>query len=321
MKTAAANFHFHDLQPAHEDIHAEVIAGLGQATKSLSPKLFYDLRGSQLFDAITRLPEYYPTRTEIALLERYGDEMAEMLGNDGLLFEFGSGSDAKIRVLLGAMQPQAYAPIDISREQLHLAASTIAADYPQLEVHAVCADYSKPLELPDFCTAPRREAFFPGSSIGNFDPEQAQVFLRRVARLLGADGRLLIGVDLKKAPALLNAAYDDAEGVTAAFNLNLLTRINRELDADFDVAAFRHKAFYNAEAGRVEMHLVASARQRVHIEGHTFEFAAGETIHTENSYKYSVEEFQALAAKAGLASERVWQDDDALFSVHCLRAS
>ena len=320
METVATNFHFHDLHPAHEDLHAEVIAGLGQPVKALSPKLFYDQRGSELFDAITRLPEYYPTRTEIALLERHGDEMAASLGNDSLLFEFGSGSDVKIRVLLGAVRPRAYAPIDISREQLRHAAATIADANPALDVHAVCADYSKPLALPELCAAPRREAFFPGSSIGNFDPHEAQVFLARAARLIGHGGCLLIGVDLKKDPALLNAAYNDRAGVTAAFNLNLLTRINRELDGDFDVSAFRHHAFYNAEQGRIEMHLVATSPQRVQIDGHLFAFRAGETIHTENSYKYSVEEFQALAAKAGFASERVWQDDDALFSVHCLRA-
>lgn len=319
METLAANFHFHDLHPPREDLHAEVIAGLGRRKKALSPKLFYDQRGSQLFDAITRLPEYYPTRTEIALLERHGEEMAHLLGNDGLLFEFGSGSDAKIRVLLGAVRPRTYAPIDISREQLRRAAGTIAEDHPGLEVHAVCADYSKPLALPELCDAPTRVAFFPGSSIGNFDPDEAQAFLTRAARLVGRGGRLLIGVDLKKDPALLNAAYNDHAGVTAAFNLNLLARINRELDGDFDLEAFRHHAFYNSEQGRVEMHLVATSAQRVRIHGHDFEFCAGESIHTENSYKFSVAEFQALAAKAGLASERVWQDADARFSVHCLR--
>ncbi len=318
MKAAPPNFHFHDLQAAAEDFHADVIAGLSGQTKRLSPKFFYDERGSQLFDAITRLPEYYPTRTEIGLLQRYGEDMAGMLGNDGLLFELGSGSDTKIRVLLDALQPQAYAPIDISREPLRLSAGAIAKDHPQLEVHAICTDYSKPLELPGFFDAQRRAAFFPGSSIGNFDPAQARDLLRSIARLLGPDGRLLIGVDLRKAPARLHAAYNDRQGITAQFNLNLLTRINRELDADFDIAAFRHRAFYNEKLGRIEMHLVATAPQRVRIDGCCFEFQAGESIHTENSYKFSIEEFQTLAAQAGLASLRVWQDDDALFSVHCL---
>lgn len=316
---ALPNFHFHDLHPEPEDFHLDVIAGLSQTPRRLAPKFFYDERGSQLFDAITRLPEYYPTRTEIELLQRHGEDMAEMLGNDGLLFELGSGSDTKIRVLLDALQPRTYAPIDISREPLRLAAGAIAGDHPELEVHAICTDYSKPLALPRAVAATRRSAFFPGSSIGNLDPGQARELLRRIAGIIGPEGRLLIGVDLKKPSAQLHAAYNDSEGVTAQFNLNLLTRINRELDADFDLAAFRHDAFYNAQRGRIEMRLVATAPQRVRIDGCRFEFQAGESIHTENSYKFSVEEFQALAAQAGLASLRVWQDDDALFSVHCLQ--
>src|SRR5450759_3261215 len=282
MEAAPPNFHFHDLQPAPEDFHTDVIAGLSRETKRLSPKYFYDELGSQLFDAITRLPEYYPTRTEIGLLHQYGEEMARMLGNDGLLFELGSGSGTKIRVLLETIQPQTYAPIDISRETLRMSAGAIAQDHPKLEVHAICTDYSKPLELSGFFDVQQRAIFFPGSSIGNFDPTQARDLLRRIAKLLGPDGRLLIGVDLKKAPALLHAAYND-------------------------------------KLGRIEMHLLATAPQHVRIDGCCFEFQAGESIHTENSYKFSIEEFQTLAAQAGLASLRVWQDDDALFSVHCLR--
>ncbi len=319
METALPNFHFHDLHPELGDFHSDVIAGLSRKTRRLSPKFFYDERGSQLFDAITRLPEYYPTRTEIDLLQRHGEDMAEMLGNDGLLFELGSGSDTKIRVLLDALQPRTYAPIDISREPLRLSAGAIAEDHPELQVHAICTDYSRPLALPGVVAAKQRSAFFPGSSIGNFDPGQACDLLQRIAGIIGPEGRLLIGVDLKKAPSRLHAAYNDSEGVTAQFNLNLLARINRELDADFDLAAFRHEAFYNAQLGRIEMHLVTTAPQRVRIDGCCFEFQAGESIHTENSYKFSVEEFQALAAQAGLASLRVWQDDDALFSVHCLQ--
>lgn len=319
MNNPPANFHFHDLQPAAADFRADVIAGLSRARKSLSPKFFYDNRGSQLFDAITRVPEYYPTRTEIGLLQRHGPEMAERLGNDGLLFELGSGSDIKIRVLLNALRPRIYTPIDISHAHLRQAAGAIAEDHPELEVHAICADYSRPLDLPAALKREQRAAFFPGSSIGNFDPAQARDLLRRIAALLDPGGSLLVGVDLKKDPALLHAAYNDRAGVTAEFNLNLLTRINRELDADFDLAAFRHQAFYNETLGRVEMHLVAATAQRVRINGHSFSFQAGESLHTENSYKFSVEEFQTLAAAAGLASVGVWQDDDALFSIHCLR--
>lgn len=318
MNNPPANFHFHDLQPA-ADFRADVIAGLGRERKCLSPRFFYDTRGSRLFDAITRVPEYYPTRTEIGLLQRHGPEMAEMLGNHGLLFELGSGSDTKIRVLLNALRPRVYTPIDISRAHLRQAAGAIAQDHPELEVHAVCADYSRPLALPDAIELRRRAAFFPGSSIGNFEPAQARDLLRRIAALLDPGGSLLVGVDLKKDPALLHAAYNDSAGVTAEFNLNLLTRINRELNADFEVAGFGHHAFYNETLGRVEMHLIAAAAQRVRIDGHCFEFQAGEHIHTENSYKFSVEEFQSLAAQAGLSSVRVWQDDAALFSIHCLR--
>ncbi len=317
MNAKSPNFHFHDLHPEAEDFRAEVIAGLSRKDRSLSPKFFYDERGSQLFDAITRLPEYYPTRTEIGLLQRHGADIAAMVGDDGLLFEFGSGSDTKIRVLLDALQPESYAPIDISREHLRLAAGAIAQDHPQLDVHAICADFSRPLQLPDLFDVQRRAVFFPGSSIGNFNPEQARDLLRRIAGLLGPDGRLLIGVDLKKDPALLHAAYNDEQGVTARFNLNLLARINRELDADFDLKSFRHEAFYNDALGRIEMHLVADTPQHVRINGNRFEFQAGEGIHTENSYKYSIEEFRQLAAQAGLASLHVWQDEDALFSIHC----
>ncbi len=319
MDRVLPNFHFHDLHPEPEDFHSEVIAGLSQTPRQLSPRFFYDERGSQLFEAITRLPEYYPTRTEIDLLQRHGKDMADMLGNDGLLFELGSGSDIKIRVLLDALQPRTYAPIDISSEALRLSAGAIAGDHPELEVHAICADYSKSLVLPDIVAAKRRSVFFPGSSIGNFDPDQACDLLRRIIRIIGPEGRLLVGVDLKKSSAQLHAAYNDSQGVTAQFNLNLLTRINRELNADFDLAGFRHEAFYNEQLGRIEMHLVANTPQRIRIDGSSFDFQTGESIHTENSYKYSIEEFQALAARAGMTSLRVWQDDNALFSIHCLQ--
>jgi dimethylhistidine N-methyltransferase len=321
MNPLPANLHFYDLQSSAEDFRAAVMEGLGQSPKRLPPKFFYDEQGSRLFDAITELPEYYPTRTEIGLLRRHGQEIAERLGSGLLLVELGSGSDVKIRVLLSALCPSAYMPIDISPQHLYRSGHAIAEDFPALQVHAVCADYSAALRLPEVAPFCPRAAFFPGSSIGNFEPGQARSLLERIADMVGPGGRLLIGVDLKKDAGLLDVAYNDAQGVTAAFNRNLLVRINRELDADFDLEAFDHRAYYNAEQGRVEMHLMANSPQRVHIDGHHFDFRAGEGLHTENSYKYSVAEFCTLAEGAGYVSEKVWQDEQNLFSLHCLRVA
>lgn len=318
---AADRVRFHDAHPTPADVHAEVLAGLALPNKRLPPKLFYDQAGSRLFDAITELPEYYPTRTEIEILRTHGAAMADRLGHDCVLIELGSGSSLKIQLLLAALQPQIYVPIDISRDHLLESAQTLAARFPQLAIHAVCADYSSPFTLPLEPDWPRRAAFFPGSSIGNFDPDDARRFLARVAHLLGDGGRLLIGVDLRKDPALLNAAYNDAQGVTAAFNLNLLTRVNRELEGDFDLNAFAHRAFFNESKSRIEMHLVSLVEQQVRIAGQQVAFRAGETIHTENSYKYGIADFQALAQAAGLTSEQVWSDPQELFSVHCLRVT
>jgi dimethylhistidine N-methyltransferase len=314
------NLHLYDLHPPSDDFRATVLDGLSHRPKSLPPKFFYDEEGSCLFDAITELPEYYPTRTEIELLRRHGHEIAERLGRDILLVELGSGSDVKIRALLKALRPAAYMPIDISRQHLRRSAQAIAKDFPGIQVHAVWADYSRPLRLPKVEHFGGRAAFFPGSSIGNFQPDQACSLLQRIRALLGQGGRLLIGVDLKKDARVLNAAYNDEQGITAAFNRNLLVRINRELGADFDLEAFDHHAFYNTEFSRVEMHLTAASPQRVHIDGRHFEFLAGESLHTEDSYKYSVGEFSALAEQASFASEQVWRDERNLFSVHCLRA-
>jgi dimethylhistidine N-methyltransferase len=321
MKPSPANLHFCDLQPSTDDFRAAVMEGLGCSPKRLPPKFFYDEQGSRLFDAITELPEYYPTRTEISLLRRHGREIAERLGSGLLLIELGSGSDVKIRVLLNALRPSAYMPIDISSQHLYRSGLAIAKDFPELQVHAMCADYSVSLRLPDVVPSSPRAAFFPGSSIGNFEPAQAGSLLQRIASMVGQGGRLLVGVDLKKDVGLLNVAYNDAQGITAAFNRNLLVRINRELEADFDLQAFDHRAFYNAEQGRVEMHLMASSPQCVHIDGQNFDFRAGEGVHTENSYKYSVAEFRALAKQAGYVSEEVWQDEQDLFSLHCLRVA
>lgn len=310
---------FHDLHPAPADMRAEVLEGLGEDPKSIPPKFFYDRRGSELFDAITELPEYYPTRTEIGILERHGGEMAERLGRDALLVELGSGSSRKIRVLLEALEPAVYVPVDISKEHLLASATDLARSFPALEVHATCADYSAPFELPVDDPQRTRVAFFPGSSIGNFDPDDARGFLERVGGVVGTGGKLLIGVDLIKDAVVLNAAYNDEQGVTADFNLNLLRRINRELDADFDLASFRHHAFFNRDENRVEMHLISARDQRVRVGGDTFDVRAEEAIHTENSYKYSIEGFHSLAADAGYGVEQVWTDPREMFSVHCLR--
>jgi len=313
------NFEFHNFHPAMDDFHAEVIAGLSAEIKHLSPKFFYDEQGSQWFDAITALPEYYPTRTEIALLQEFGTEIADLLGHDNVLVELGSGSSLKIRTLLDVLQPVVYMPIDISLEHLYQSAISIATDYPELQICAVCADYSEVIELPTLADAYPRVAFFPGSSIGNFEPKEAGLFLQRVATMIGVGGKLLIGVDLRKDPCLLHAAYNDAQEVTAAFNLNLLERINRELEADFKLDSFRHYAFYNPRLHRIEMHLLSMKNQTVRIGETTINFQNGESIHTENSCKYSVEAFQKLAALAGFDTLQVWQDEQSLFSLHCLQ--
>lgn len=310
---------FHDLHPEPAAFREEVTAGLRRSPKTIPPKFFYDKRGSELFDEICRLDEYYPTRTEIGLLERHAAEMATVIGDGTVLIEFGSGSSVKIRLLLDRLPKlAAYVPIDISKEHLLASASELVRAYPFLKVEAVCADYTRPLELPKFeheLDGRRRCVFFPGSTIGNFEPEEAEVFLRQAAALVGPGGGLLIGVDLKKDSGVLHAAYNDARGVTADFNLNLISRINREAGGTFNLSAFSHRAFYNADAGRIEMHLVSGRAQTVRIGDESFEFAAGETIHTENSYKYDVEQFRALAGRAGFTARKLWTDDRRWFSL------
>jgi len=312
---------FHDLHPTADDLAVEVMTGLAQRPRSIPPKFFYDARGSQLFDAITETPEYYPTRTEVAILKTHAAEIARRIGSGSLLVEPGGGSCAKVRILLEGLRPRAYVPMDISRDHLWLAAEQMAAEFPWLEVHAACTDFTREMSMPHTVPEGPRLAFFPGSSIGNFDPEGAVRFLTAVAELIGQGGFLLIGVDLKKDKAILDAAYNDTGGITAQFNLNLLARINRELEADFELDGWRHNAFYNEAQGRIEMHLVSRHNQRVMINGTSLDFHAQETIHTENSYKYAIEEFQQLAQRAGFAAESVWSDQQKLFSVHLLRLS
>ncbi len=315
-----ARFSFHDLGPDPGDFLEDVIEGLSRGQKALPPKYFYDERGCELFEAICGLPEYYPTRTETAIMQAHAHDMVRHLGPRCALIEYGSGNSRKTRILLDTLDAAAYLPIDIAAGQLRSSCTGLAQAYPRLTIIAVCADYMRPLTLPDTGAATRRVVYFPGSTVGNLTGPEAATFLGDVRRLVGTGGGLLIGVDLKKDAARLDAAYNDAQGVTAEFNLNLLARANRELGADFELSAFRHHAYYNARAGRIEMHLVSQRAQRARVRGREFSFHADETIHTENSYKYSVAEFQALAGGAGFAPVQCWMDPEQLFAVHYLTA-
>ncbi|MPZ08641.1 MAG: L-histidine N(alpha)-methyltransferase [Kiloniellaceae bacterium] len=303
---------------AGTDFGRSVIAGLAAAPKTLESKYFYDARGSRLFDRITGLAEYYPTRAETALLTAHAEAIARFVGPQATLVEFGSGASVKTRILLDALpELRSYVPIDISGEHLKAAAAGLAADYPT-PVIPLHADYTSAITLPPAVPQGRRVGFFPGSTIGNFEPAAAAAFLERARRLLGPDARFLVGADLQKDEERLLAAYDDAGGVTAAFNLNLLHRINRELGGDFDLAGFGHEARYNAIEARIEMHLVSRRRQQVSIARRRFDFAEGESIHTENSYKYTGESFAALARRGGWRPLAQWRDPDGLFSLHGL---
>lgn len=308
--------------PVNGDFRREVLEGLIQHQKTLPCKYFYDERGSQLFDAICELDEYYPTRTELAIMRRHLDAIRETIGENVVLIEYGSGSGLKSRLLIEAVQPRAYVPIDISGEALASASEALAQRFPRLEIHPIQADYTDNYRLPTFnsngCPAPRPVVYFPGSTIGNFTRGEAVRFLRHIRRVCESGGSLLIGVDLKKEPSILTRAYNDAEGVTAQFNLNILTRINRELGANFDLEQFEHFAFYNPHEGRIEMHLASLAQQLVEIDGERFSFERGDTIGTEYSHKYSLEEFAILAAQAGFMVDEVWTDPAQLFSVQYL---
>lgn len=310
---------FHDLEPAEDSLLDAVTEGLSKPRKTLPCKFFYDRQGSKLFEEICGLEEYYPTRTEMALLEAHGAEMGRLMGPECNLVEFGSGASRKVRTLLAHMdQPRTYVSIDISRNHLIESSAILARDFPELEVIAICADYTQPFDIPELENG-KRVGFFPGSTIGNFVPDEAATFLTLLAGEL-AGGALLIGVDLKKDEQLLHAAYNDSKGVTADFNKNLLRRINRELGATFDLAAFDHDASWNGDVGRIEMHLVSRRDQTVRAGDQEFDFKAGERIHTENSYKYSLGEFRDVAMQAGFEPVQVWTDPGQLFSVHYLAA-
>jgi L-histidine N-alpha-methyltransferase len=308
------------------ELRAEVLHGLATVPKTLPPKLFYDAAGAALFERITELPEYYLTRAELEVVRTHARDIARLAGDQCALMEYGSGAGVKVRLLLDAFASEnhpiaAYVPIDISREQLAAVASRIAAEYPTIPVHPVCADYTAPLQLPDLPQRARPVAFFPGSTIGNFHPTEASAFLRRVRRTVADDGVLVLGVDRRKDAATLDAAYDDAAGITAAFNLNMLRRLNRELQADFDLGRFRHHAFFNETASRVEMHLVSLEAQVVHVAGERVAFDAGESIWTESSYKYDRETLDTLVTSAGFRMTRLWTDAAERFWVAYLDAA
>jgi len=311
-----------DFHPARSDMRADVLEGLSNPDqKSISSKYFYDARGSRLFDRITELDEYYPTRTEMAIFDACEHEIAESVGPHATVIEFGSGSSLKIDRLLTLLdKPVAYVPIEISRSHLIQTAVEVQNTH-DLEVLPVCADFMGDYQIPTpQAESDRKLIFFPGSTIGNFDPEEALDLLRRMARIVAEpDDAAIVGIDLQKPLDILLPAYDDAEGVTAEFNRNLLRRINRELDADFDPRAFEHEARYSQTEQRIEMHLVSRAEQTVHVAGREFRFARGETIHTENSHKHTPEGFASLAAKAGLRVEHLWHDPRRLFAVTLLR--
>jgi dimethylhistidine N-methyltransferase len=313
---------FYNFLVAPSSFRDDVLHGLSAAQKSIPPKYFYDERGSQLFAAICESPEYYPTRTEMAIMDRHIDDVAKLLGPDIQLIEFGSGASVKTRLLIERLRPSLYVPVDIAEGELRRACTDLSQRFPWLNINGVVADFSMPLRLPEFIGVPikRKVVYFPGSTIGNFTPQEAVAFLSNVREIVGSGGILVIGVDLKKDKRTLDAAYDDAQGVTADFNLNLLARINRELDGDFQLQRFRHRAFYDVAQGRIEMHLESLYHQFVRVAGHQFELREGETIHTEISCKYTIEEFQALAQRARFHGEAVWTDPRRLFAVHAMMA-
>lgn len=300
-----------------DEFSSAVLHGLSRPQKTLPCRFFYDSRGSELFEEITRLPEYYPTRTEAAILAAHAAEMASYVPNGGVLVEFGSGSSRKTETLLQHLtQLRAYVMIDVSASALEDARARLATRFPTLDVRPIVADFSYPLALPADLADSHRTGFFPGSTIGNLNPVEAQRLLRVFRGVLSPSSRLIVGVDLKKDLSILLPAYNDAAGVTAAFNLNLLARINREIAPAFDLNSFRHEAIYNARDGRIEMHLVSMKNQDIAIANHRFHFRQGETIHTENSYKYTVRQFQDLARAADWLPSRVWTDSNEFFSVH-----
>jgi len=299
----------------------DVLHGLSGTNKALAARCFYDHRGSELFEAITGLPEYYLTRTELAILDRYRSAIAASVGDNCVLIELGSGSSRKIRCLLETLKPRTYIPIDISGEYLRQASRALQGSYPWLDIQEICGDFDDIAELPPEFHRHRILVYYSGSSIGNLKPDDAERFLRRWCGMIGPNGMMLVGVDTKKDRVVLDRAYNDSQGLTAAFNKNLLHRINRELDGNFKTSLFEHRAEYDDRQGCVKMYLVSTAHHSVQVDGRRFTFCAGEKIHTENSYKYSIDEFRNLARSAGFVSRNVWCDEKNMFSVHCLGSS
>lgn len=300
----------------------DVLEGLRHEPKRLPCKYLYDQRGSELFDDICELPEYYPTRTELGIMQKSAREMAKELGENPVLIEFGSGSSLKTRLLLDHIErPATYVPVDISREHLLASADKIADEYPGIDVQSVHADFTQPIPLPEELPEDGQKAvYFPGSTIGNFEPSEARRLLTGIARLVGPEGRLLVGFDREKDRNILEAAYNDAQGVTAEFNLNLLHRINRELNADFRLHGFEHQAIYNEELGRIEMHLISRVNQVVTIGSHRVVFRQGESICTEYSHKYRVEAFAQMADRSGLSLQKTWTDENDFFCLALFEA-
>jgi dimethylhistidine N-methyltransferase len=305
--------------PEASPFAVDVLAGLTATPKRLSPKYFYDATGSALFEQITELPEYYPTRCEIGILQAHAADIASLIPERAALIEFGSGSSLKTRIVLSQVPLAAYVPVDISADFLRQQAASLRREYPHIAMLPVAADFNKPFDLPPTVARLPRVGFFPGSTIGNLEPHEAAAFLRHAGRILGSGATFIVGVDLVKDAQVLQRAYNDTQGVTARFNLNILARINRELGGRFNLASFEHHAFFNRERSRIEMHLASLKRQKVKLLGECIDFRVGETIHTENSYKYSLDSFGALTRGAGFVTDAVWLDPDGYFSVHALK--
>jgi dimethylhistidine N-methyltransferase len=320
MNVHAALAKAHDLHMQTSAFARDVIEDLSQYPKRLSPKYFYDAKGSELFEAITRLPEYYPTRTELGILQERAGEISAIVPDGAALVEFGAGAATKVRLLLNECAVSAYVPVDISGDFLTAQAEALRQDFPELDVYPVAADFTAPFALPSAVAAMPKVGFFPGSTLGNFEPHEACAFLRSVRGILGRNAQLVIGVDLEKDQRVLYQAYNDASGVTARFNLNLLDRINRELGGNFDTSAFRHRAIYDSDWHRIEMHLISTKAQKVRVLDRSFSFRPFESIHTENSYKYSLERFIALAHGSGWTRRESWTDAARMFSVHAMVA-